>query len=332
MAGKTTKVKKDKKIKKGTAPKPLKKIGTGSVVEKYTSPKGIVCPAFWNFKPFNGCTFDCQWCYLNGTFFRWRGYDAKKPHMKNEAGIMKDLEKALTTIPGPQMFNCGELADGLLFEPFLINKVIPMFSEYYNKAETEKPGTGHKLLILTKSNSTRTMQNAPAVKSVVFAHSVNAKYVSRRWELNAPHPWERLGASRQADVYGFQTRLRIDPMVPVNNWKIGYRELCNKIMELNPNASVITIGSLRELKSTRTACITMRKDRSWMDYTTEESPFGKRIASETRLEMYAFVINVLTELGYKGEISLCKETPEIWKQLQEDGVIKSGKVRCNCLY
>lgn len=330
MAGKDTKV---KKLAKGTQPKPLKKIGSGSVIEKYVSPQGIVCPAFWNFKPFNGCTFDCQWCYLNGTFFRWRGLDAKKPHMKNESGIMKDLEKALTTIPGPQLFNCGELADGLLFEPFLINKAIPMFADHYNRMEREKEGTGHRLLILTKSDSTRTMQNAPARKSVVFAHSVNAKYVARTWELLTPHPWDRLAASRQAHDYGFETRLRIDPMVPVTNWKIGYRELCNKIMELTPNVSVITIGSLRELKSTRNACITMRKDRSWMDFTTEDSPFGKRIPEDTRVEMYTFIINLLKDLGYAGDVSLCKETPRLRKRLVDEKVIgKPGDARCNCIY
>ena len=331
MAEKNTKITEKGKIKKGTPPEPLKKIGSGSVVEKYVSPKGIVCPAFWNFKPFNGCRFDCQFCYLNGTFFRWKGLEAKTPHLKYEKGIMKDLEKALTTIPGPQLFNCGELADGLLFEPFLINKAIPMFKKFYDEAESDK---GHKLLILTKSDSMRTMSNtAYASDAIVFSYSINARYVSRTWELLAPHPWDRLAASRKAHDYGFETRLRIDPMVPVENWKRGYRELCNKIMEINPHASVITIGSLRLLKSTRNAIITMGKKRDWMDFCTEESGFGKKIPEDTRFEMYCFVTNLLRELGYKGEISYCKETPGMWKRLKDEKVIDyaPGGARCNCI-
>lgn len=315
------------------APKEITKIGSGSVIEQYTSPKGIVCPTFWNFKPFNGCNYDCQWCYLNGTMFRWKGVHAKDPHQKYEKGAIADLEKALVKLPAPILFNGGELADGLLFEGFMINQAIPRFAEAYRKATEESGGKAHKLLIVTKSESERAMVACTyASNCVVFSHSVNAKMVARKWELKAPHPWARLKASQTADSLGYETRLRIDPMVPVEHWQEGYLELCDKIMEFNPNVSVITIGSLRALQSTVKAVITMRKDRSWIPYCTEDSPFGKRIPFQTRVALYEFMISALRNAGYKGKIGVCKETPDVWKKLKEDGVLgnKPGEVKCNC--
>lgn len=309
--------------------KPITKIGQGNVVELYQgAPEGIICPSFWNFKPFNGCHFDCQWCFLNGTF-RFAKEDAKKPRMKKyERGILDDLDEALDTVPGPQLFNMGELADALLFEGYVINHVIPRFAASYNEAEDLEPGTGHKLLIVTKSASEHTIHSAGAKKSVIFSHSVNAKYVAHRWELKAPHPWARLTASKSAHEEGFETRLRIDPMVPVSNWKDGYRELCEKIMEINPHVSVITIGSLRALQSTVNACVSLKMDRSWIQYCTEDSPFGRKIEYNTRKEMYSFVIETLRDLGYKGKFGICKETPKMWFDMRR--LLKEGETKCNC--
>jgi len=316
-----------------TPPPALTKVGTGSVIEKFKSPAGVSCPGFWNFKPYNGCGFDCQWCYLKGSRFRREGRDAMDPHQKYERGAIGVLEKALETIPGAEVLNCGEYADGLLFEGFLINKAIPRIHAAFVKAREADVKAGHKLLIVTKSVSEQTITNKDsACNCVIFSHSVNAAAISRQWELKAPHPWSRLKASATAARFGFETRLRIGPLIPVNHWQDGYLELCEKIMEYTPNVTVITLDPIIATKATIGNCITERKERSWFKYCTEDTAFGKRVPATQRIAMYHFIIFTLRSMGYKGKFGLCKETPDVWAKLKEEKVLghKPGEVKCNC--
>jgi hypothetical protein len=71
---------------------------------------------------------------------------------------------------------------------------------------------------------------------------------------------------------------------------------------------------------------------SWTEYLTESSNWGLRPAPALCAEMYEHAIKELRKNGYKGEITLCKETLEVWKILKDRKVIDygPGEKRCNC--
>ena len=306
-------------------PKPLVKIKSGSIIALFNKtgppkkPSDVHCPHFWELKYANGCKFDCQWCFLNGTFrFQPHG---KAPRLKKERTIEKDTMEGLIKITDRSMFNAGEVSDGLLFPSVMQRVIIPLFRE-----ERTNPHD-HKLLLLTKDTDTRTIAYASATKNVVFAWSVNAKVVADEYELYAPSVANRLRAARYAIENGYEVRLRIDPMVPITRWDKHYKRLVEDIMKQVPWVSVITLGSLRGLNSTITACKKNHKDISWTDYLKDKTNWGLRVPVETRIEMYQFVIDLLEELGYQGDIALCKESIEVWEQLEMD----PKKTKCNCI-
>lgn len=332
-----------------------KKLTEGSIIaffDKTEEPKedsDIYCPHFWELKYANGCHFECAWCYLNGTFRQHeRG---KSPYLKDIDKIKRDLEEALRRINGPVLFNAGEVSDALVYPSALLNTIIPLFKDVGSTmdiiddredVERDRPSQkrfggansqGHKLLLLTKSDNPLVAARANAQKTVIFAYSINAAYVSNTWEIMAPHPVDRLAASRKAVELGYETRLRLDPMVPVESWKAGYKEIIERIMKINPWAEVITLGSLRGLQSTLTFCERAGNDMSWKDYLEDKTNWGIRIPEETRIEMYAYTIGELRKRGYKGHIALCKESLGVWKKLKELKVIDydPGEVKCNCV-
>jgi len=315
---------KSSKVKDGKKPKPEFKKAYGSIIklfDKTPKPKrttDVFCPHFWELKYANGCKYDCQWCYLVGTFRFLK--QNKAPRMKDIREVKKQLKQAMVDIRAPQLFNAGEVSDALVFEQFIINDIAPMFAD--DRLNT----AGHKLLILTKSSSTRFLASASPIHTVV-SHSVNARYVSNNFELLAPHPWDRLRASHHAADRGFETRLRIDPVVPVKSWHRGYKELCEQIMKENSHVDVITIGSLRGLQSTINTAHKMRKDLSWIEYISEKSNWGLRVPHEIRLEQFSYIIDLLRDLGYNGDIALCKEPLKMWKALK----MKPGDAKCNCV-
>ena len=299
------------------------------------------CPHFMELKFANGCHYDCQWCYLMGTFGRWRKdkdfTDPRRPVLMNgsyvpkvkpDKEITQHLRAALESIETPTLFNSGELSDSMASPSTLLNVIIPIFEEYRDK--------GHKLLILTKSNDITLYRKAVkhhAPEFTVVSHSINAEWVSNAWEKGAPNPLERLTASRAAADIGYETRLRLDPMVPVRNWQVGYRRIIEEIMRINSRARVITLGSLRGLQSTINIGRKLGKDMSWTEYLTDNSSWGKKIPAATRIELYSFAMNELKRHSYTGDVTLCKETLEIWDALRKTGTIDyyPGERLCNCV-
>jgi len=311
------------------------------------NPTDAFCPHFMELKHSYGCWYNCDWCYLQGTTGRWYEKndmrDPRRPELvgstwtpkfKDKKEIAKWLDKALDTLDKPTLFNAGELSDSLVNPSVMANTIIPIFNKYKDK--------GHKLLILTKSDNTDVYKigiKHHAPEFTIVSHSINAQWVANTHEIGAPDPIRRLAASKVAAELKYETRLRLDPMVPVNNWQVGYRKIAQEIMRINPKATVITLGSLRGLQSTINVGNKLKKahmtgdQMTWTLYLKDSSSWGKKIPLQTRIEMYSYVINELKRLKYNGDFALCKETVEVWDALRKGAVIDTypGETLCNCV-
>lgn len=299
----------------------VKQISDGSIINLFdrtpfpTKNYNVVCPHFLELKWANGCWYDCAWCYLNGTFrFRPNG---KYPHLKNHEKIVRHLEDFFDQVHIPYLLNSGELSDSLVYEgtSFSLSKdIIPLF----------KRQKVHKLLILTKSNNIKGLLESSSQDSVIISFSLNAFPVSERWEHKAPHPSSRIQAATELHKAGYKIRIRIDPMVPIENWKASYIDLIDKIFsKFKPER--ITLGSLRGLQST----INNSKDITWTKYFEKGrgTNWGKKIADSIRFDMYSTLIDYLRNNYTYSDIAMCKETISIWNKLG----INYKKIKCNCI-
>lgn len=298
----------------------VKEVGDGSIIklfDKTPFPEqetDVVCPHFLELKWANGCRFNCNWCYLNGTFrFRPHG---KSPYLKDKDKIINHVDTFLKYVDKPTILNSGELSDSLVFEGSkfsLTQNIIPLFKEQKK----------HKLLILTKSDNIKDLLKSDSQKQVIVSFTVNAYPVSKQWEDKAPHPKDRLKAAKKLFDAGYTVRLRVDPMVPVEGWGVEYTKLIDRIFSrFTPER--ITFGSLRGLQST----INGSKKTSWVKYLDESSNWGKKINFEKRARMYTLMIRYLKERYKYRKIALCKETIAMWNRLKLD----YKKIRCNCTF
>jgi len=297
------------------------KVGDGSIIKLFDrtpypeKPTDVVCPHFLELKWANGCNFNCAWCYLQGTF-RFRPMK-KKPYLKDMDKTITHLNTFFNKVKEPYILNSGELSDSLVFEyngSSLTQNIAPLFLRQNT----------HKLLIVTKSADIKKLISLPSTKNIIVSFSINARDVAAVWEKGASSVEKRLDAASKLQEKGFELRLRIDPMVPVKNWREHYKHLLIDIFEnYNLSPDRITLGSLRGLQTT----INNAWDKSWVKYLEEKSNWGKRIKLEKRLAMYSFVKNYLEKhYGYTN-IALCKETMEVWDKLEMD----YRKIRCNCV-
>ena len=297
----------------------VKRVGDGSIVNRFdktptpTKNTDVVCPHFLELKWAYGCPYDCAWCYLKGTF---RFLPTKtKPVIKDLAKVELHTKRLLEQ-KEPEILNTGEIADSLMLERngnSFSKLIIPLFENQER----------HKILFVTKSDNIRNLLSAPTHNQVIISFSLNAEDVAKKWELGAPSVERRIKAASSLSKAGYETRIRIDPMVPISDWQKAYSNLLNQIFsEFMP--SRITFGSLRGLQST----INNSTDRSWVQFLTEKSNWGKKVDFDLRYEMYSTIIKQLeSNFGYKN-IALCKETVEMWDKLDMD----YKQIKCNCIW
>ena len=304
----------------GKNEKRVARVGDGSIVTRFDKtpyprlPDDVVCPHFLELKWATGCPYACAWCYLQGTY-RFLDYKTK-PHPKEFGRIEKHL-LALFEENGkspPELLNAGELSDSMITE----HRQEPFTTFAMNLFGTQDK---HKLLFVTKSPHIENLLKIPNADQAIVSFSINAEKVAERWE-KAPSIKERIEAAGKLKDAGFEVRIRIDPMVPIESWNQEYSKLVDRIFgRFTPDR--ITIGSLRGLQST----INNARDRSWVEYLGEKSNWGKKIKTDLRKKMYSSLINHLRdEMDYHGSIALCKETIRMWREL----AIDFKDIRCNC--
>jgi len=298
----------------------VERVNDGSIIKRFDKtpepekPTDVVCPHFLELKWAYGCPFDCSWCYLKGTF-RFR-QERIKPAFKPVEKVKLHTEAFLSQVDTPEILNTGEIADSLMKEgkSFSFSKfIIPMF-EKQNK---------HKVLFVTKSTNIKNLLEMPSKNQVIISYSLNASSVARRWEKKAPSVMRRLDAARQLEDAGYEIRIRIDPIVPIDDWQKHYIKLLDEIFS-RFKPSRITLGSLRGLQST----INNTNDRSWVNFLKENSNWGKKIDFTTRFNIYKTMLEHLkNNLGYT-DVALCKETVAMWKKLK----LNWHKIKCNCVW
>jgi spore photoproduct lyase len=291
----------------------VRSYGGGIVRYFYKTPSDIVCPHFWELNWAYGCYFDCAYCYLQGTF---RG--KKKPWYRPVDDVIDTLNEVFRERNEPTLFNSGELADSLM-NPSRIKKIMDKFEEQ-NK---------HKLLLLTKSTNVKFLLETPR-KQTIVSFSINAIKPAKFWERGVPSPRRRIIAAKMVSEAGYETRIRIDPMVPVPSWEEEYRGLIDEIFK-NFSPSRITLGTLRGLRKTIMFC----KDNSWVKYLSEKKTgWGKKIEFDKRCAMYSMVLEYLEKKYGYANVALCKETLETWKELElvPGTYPRWEKCKCNCVW
>jgi len=277
----------------------VERLNNGSVISRFDKTPlpekstDVVCPHFLELKWAYGCPFDCSWCYLKGTF-RFRP-DGIEPVVKEYEKIKSHAEAFLEEVKSPEILNTGEIADSLMHE----NSVSPFSKFIIPIFETQRL---HKVLFLTKSSNVKKLLDTYPHNQAIISFSLNAIPVAERWE-KAPSIMKRIEAATKVYEAGYEVRLRIDPMVPIDNWEKHYLQLLDIVFErFSPER--ITFGSLRGLQSTINGC----SDKSWVRYLKERSNWGKKIDFETRFVMYSAMIEYL-----KTKV-ITEKTPFVKKQ------------------
>ncbi len=285
--------------------------GKGIVSLFHKTPSDIACGRFWEVRWAYGCPLDCNYCYLRGTM---RG--RMKPSPLKTEHVLKALDEAFERIKEPSIFNTGELSDSLMY-PSLMEKIVDRFEEQ----------SVHKVALLSKMG----LHNIDFLlkklrKQTICSWSINTTEVAKKWEKAAPPPEERIKAARMVSEIGYDTRIRIDPIFPIENWKTHYDKILYKIISAFEPRRII-LGTPRGLWKTIKYAQEAKIDMSWTQFFKEDSSWGKKLDFNGRKEIYQFFYDKLKTMGYASRrISMCKETVNMWEAMG----LAYTPLTCNC--
>ena len=287
------------------------KYAKGIISLFHKTPADIACGRFWELRWAYGCPLDCNYCYLRGTM---RGN--MRPSPLKPGHVLNAIDEAFANIRQPSIFNTGELSDSLMY-PVLMEKIVDRFEQQdkHKVALLSKMGR-HSIQFLLKKLR----------KQTICAWSINADEVAKRWERAAASPRERIDCAKDVSALGYDTRIRIDPIFPVYDWKKHYREIIAYLFsKFEPNK--IILGTPRGLWKTIKYANEAGIDMSWSNFFSEDSGWGKKLDLDQRKQIYLFFYDELKDRGYPtSKISLCKETTLVWRDLGLD----YKPLTCNC--
>ncbi len=293
------------------------------------SDSAFVCPTFKKIAyASNGCFFKCDWCFLKGTYGAQSPYITVRVPTDDIKNFVKD---ELARTENNVLFNAGELADALSLEHITgaARTFIPFFTQTKN---------GY-LFLLTKSDKVDIILDDPTIKEVlsdqsgkynkdhiIFAWSINNDEVSAQFENVAPTSSQRLSAAKRVQDAGFRIRLRLDPIVPVEDWREKYASTIESIFnthQLNPER--ITIGTIRFseplynqrnsgiFKPELTEFINDFKEMKYYDLKGKYS-----FKDNLRYDMFKFVMSEIRKYKPDIDISMCKESESLWQKFKDE--------------
>lgn len=304
---------------------------TNNQVDQFEMPDNrLMCPHFDRLKfAANGCYYQCDWCYLKLT------YRAAFPFITVRAEypiIEKQIQKRLNQSTEPVIFNSGELADSLSLEHLTgaAQHFIPWFANQPNGF----------LFMLTKSDNVNDILNLVHNNHTIIAWSMNQPDVSKAFEIGAPTFERRLNAAEKVQRAGYPLRIRLDPIVPYQDWDKDYAETIKQIFhKVSPER--ITLGTLRfedGFYKMRNSIFTT--DNFLPDMVQKMKPMfqpkafkGKKhpkrgkysFTEDERTEIFNTVIKEIRKYS-DCKIALCKESDTVWNNTGLD----LSKCGCVC--
>jgi DNA repair photolyase len=133
-------------------------------------------------------------------------------------------------------------------------------------------------------------------------------------------------AAKEVHEIGYDTRIRVDPIFPINSWETQYEEVLNDLLSRFEPTRII-LGTPRGLWKTIHYAKEAQLDMSWTRFFGEDSSWGKKLEFSQRKRIYEFFYDKLASMGYpSAKISMCKETATMWKDMN----LVYKPLTCNC--
>ena len=189
-------------------------------------------PFYYNSLIMN-CIYNCEYCYLQG--------------MYNSSHIvifinLEDFFNATSELL--RIENKVTLCISYDTDLLAMERIIPYTSKWIEFAESNR---NLSLEIRTKSSFFNRISHLKPIENVVLAWTLSPESIVKKFEFNTATLQRRLQALSSAIQSGWKTRICLDPILHVKNWKDIYKSLISQIFSYPSISEIneITFGVFR---------------------------------------------------------------------------------------
>ena len=298
----------------------------GRVLDRNCEPgmgERVVCFPYYHFNAVGNCPFDCKFCYLAGN----RG-NMKCPAVKvytNLEEVMSAIRRVADRVHEPTLFYGSKLQDFVALDPLTeYSRALVPFAAQHERV---------RLLFLTKSTAIDRFLDLDHRGHTILSWTLNAEPVIREYEVGTPPLSQRLAAARRAAEAGYEVRFIFMPLIPVPGWREAYADAVHQALA-TVRPSRLTLGGIC-LYQPALSAMKRRRDVSEeclapILANLERPPTRRerfRFRPEVRQELYSLMITAIRGADPTIPVSLCLETPEVWRAVGLD----PAQSQCNCL-
>jgi len=294
-------------------------------------------PMWWDLGVGSGaCGLQCRACFLMLTHRAMRD-PSRHVLYENVDDFARATQAWLCDPARRRQHTLGvgiDRSDSLLYEGITghVRRLTGLF------ARSDLNRQGNKLVLLTKSSNTHYLAEIPdaARQHVVVTFSLNPEAVADAWEGKwidgvriTPSITRRLEAARLAQDLGYEIRVRLDPILPIERWEDHYTAFVAEVQAMGIVFRYWTLGSYRE-KNAQLDGWRERWGLPAMEWQPGEDDLmqdgtHRHLHPSRRIAIYRTVSECIRQAFPDARISLCKETHAIRKAI---GLCNAD---CNCL-
>jgi len=277
----------------------------GEFLKPCPGTKEYICCGYQILNVGTNCPLDCSYCILQAYFNR--------PNLRVHVNLEEQLSQVFQIIDSDpdKIFRVGtgEFTDSLALDPII------RWSETILRGFSERKNT--VLELKTKTANTAGLRGSKYRDRIIVSWSLNSPFISRREEHGAVSLTRRLECARECQSEGFTIGFHFDPIIQHSNWMDEYRktvDLMDKYIE--PEGIIwMSLGSFRFMPALKPIIRRRHPETSILDGEFVLGLDGKmRYFKPIRMELYAFLNELLHQWHPDLGLYLCMESNEVWQE------------------
>jgi spore photoproduct lyase len=251
------------------------------------------------------CSLGCTYCILKAYF--------TSPNVRLFANLddaIQQLAEHLDNSPNQiHRIGTGEFTDSLLLDPLihLSEHLVPFFATQPRAI----------LELKTKTAQVDLLEKMDHRGHTIVAWSLNPPQVIAEEESGAAPLEARLEAAQRCQGWGYRVAFHFDPLLAYPGWKQGYREVVDRLFSaVDPGGIAwISMGTFRFMPSLKTVIQKRYPNSSILDEEFVPGLDGKlRYFRDLRVEMYAYLNELLLGIHKDLCVYLCMESDDVWRE------------------
>lgn len=277
----------------------------GEFLKPCPGTKEYICCGYQILHVGTNCPMECSYCILQAYF--------NEPSLRifvNLEDQLNQIGRVIDRYP-EKMFRIGtgEFMDSLSLDHIVgwSDMLLPFFSVRKNSI----------LELKTKTDRIEGLLSSDYRDQIIVSWSLNSPLISSKEEHGAPSLKKRFQAARKCQSEGYTIGFHFDPLVHHPNWKDGYLRTIEMMDSyVDPTGIIwISLGCLRYIPHLKAIIRRRHPGTHILDGEFIRGLDGKmRYFKPIRIDIYAFMAELLGKWSRDLGLYLCMESGEVWQK------------------